>query len=404
MFGHCKSCLTARVVAATLGLIAAQSAVADQLLVLEKDTQTLAIIDPTTLKVLARAPAGTDPHEVVASDDGTRAYISNYGGEGSALHILSVVDLRTHQALSAIDLGALHSAHGLDFVAGKVYFTAESSKAIGSYDPAQSRIDWVMGTGQARTHMICVARDLKHIYTTDVRSGTVSILESSERRAFGPPPQAMVTIWDVTHVPSGRGAEGFDLSPDGRQLWAANSQDGTVTVIDLASKQASETFPIPVHGANRLKFTLDGRYVLISALGVFGSTQPQPDHNNLVVLDAASHKLVKAFDLGGGAAGILIAPNGMRAFIAVSGGDKVAVIDLKTLSVSAEIAPLRQPDGMAWARDAAPDPRGTDEQGATVRCRDGTYVHGTVLPSVCSGHGGVEKWLRGPPQELIGQS
>jgi YVTN family beta-propeller protein len=342
---------TATAAAAVLGLLGAASAAADQLLVLEKDTQTLAMIDPSTLEVIARAPAGTDPHEVVASDDGTRAYISNYGGEGSALHTLSRVDLTTHRALPAIDLGALHSAHGLDFVAGKVYFTAESSKAIGSYDPAQARIDWVMGTGQDRTHMIWVARDLRHIYTTDVRSGTVSILESSTQRAFGPPPQTMVTVWDVTRITSGRGAEGFDLSPDGRQLWAANAQDGTVTVIDVAQKKASETFPIPARFANRLKFTPDGRHVFISALGSFGSSAP--DHDNLLVLDAASHKLIKTFDLGGGAAGILMSPDGTRAFIAVSRGDKVAVIDLKTLSTSAQIAPLRQPDGLAWARAAA---------------------------------------------------
>ena len=31
----------------------------------------------------------------------------------------------------------MHSPHGLDFVDGKVYFTAESSKVVGRYDPSQ---------------------------------------------------------------------------------------------------------------------------------------------------------------------------------------------------------------------------------------------------------------------------
>jgi DNA-binding beta-propeller fold protein YncE len=326
----------------TLSVLASGKAWADELLVLEKDTNTLAIIDPRTLQITASVPAGADPHEIVTSDDGTRAYISNYGGEGSALNTISMVDLMTRKPLPAIELGALHSAHGLDFAGGGVYFTAESNKVIGRYDPASSRIDWVMGTGQDRTHMILVAHDLKHIYTTNVRSGTVSIFESSSRRAFGPPPASLVTVWDVTHVPSGRGAEGFDVSSDGRMLWAANAQDGTVTVIDLAAKKASETFPIPVHGANRVKFTPDGRYVLISALA--------PDHNNLIVLDARSHTLVKTMDLGGGAAGILMAPDGTRAYVAVSRADKVVVIDLKSLDIQGQIAPLHQPDGMAWAK------------------------------------------------------
>jgi DNA-binding beta-propeller fold protein YncE len=337
------------------------AAAADQLLVLEKDTRQLAIVDPVQLRVLVRLPSGPDPHEVAASSDGKVAYISNYGGEGSDLHIISRIDLVSRTPLAPIDLGALHSAHGLDFAGGKLFFTAESSKLIGRYDPASARIDWVMGTGEDRTHMVWVAPDLKHIYTTNVRSGTVSILESATRPAFGPPPgfkpppgapprppAPLVTLWDISVVPAGRGAEGFDVTPNGRQLWTANAQDGTVTVIDLATKKALETFAIPVHGANRLKFTPDGAHVLISALGSFGSREP--DHANLIVLDAATHRSIKSLDLGGGAAGILIPPGGGSAFVAVSGGGKVAVVDLQTFEVRGQIAPLGQPDGMAWVR------------------------------------------------------
>src|ERR1700686_5227346 len=61
------------------------------LLALSKADQTLSIVDPTTLTVLARVPAGPDPHEVVASDDGKFAYISNYGG--GAYNTITVVDL-----------------------------------------------------------------------------------------------------------------------------------------------------------------------------------------------------------------------------------------------------------------------------------------------------------------------
>ena len=353
--------LSLRLVSGVALLALATAAAADQLLVLEKDSHQLAIVDPLQLRVLARVPSGADPHEVEASADGKVAYISNYGGEGSDLHIISRVDLVARTALAPIELGALHSAHGLEFAAGELYFTAESSKVIGRYDPASGRIDWVMGTGQDRTHMLWVAPDGRHIYTTNVRSGTVSILESAIRPAFGPPPgvkpppgaparppAAPVTVWDITVVPAGRGAEGFDVTPDGRQLWTANAQDGTVTVIDLATKKAVQTFAIPVHGANRLKFTPDGAHVLISALGNFATREPE--HTNLIVLDAATHQTIKSLDLGGGAAGILIPPGGGSAFVAVSGGGKVAVVDLSSFNVRGQIAPLGQPDGMAWVR------------------------------------------------------
>src|ERR1700730_4798510 len=79
------------------------------LLVLEKSDNMLAIVDPASLKIVARVPAGPDPHEVESSSDGKLAYISNYGGSDSALHTISVVDLIAQKALPPIDLGALRS-------------------------------------------------------------------------------------------------------------------------------------------------------------------------------------------------------------------------------------------------------------------------------------------------------
>src|ERR1700733_7146741 len=79
------------------------------LLALEKGDNTLAIIDPAALKIVARIPAGLDPHEVIASEDGRRAYISNYGGEGSTLNTISVVSVEEKMPLAPIDLGALRS-------------------------------------------------------------------------------------------------------------------------------------------------------------------------------------------------------------------------------------------------------------------------------------------------------
>ena len=315
------------------------------LLVLAKSDNTVAIVDPATLQVLARIPSGPDPHEIIASDDGKLAYISNYGGLDSALNTISVVDLGARKALPPIDLGALHSTHGLDFASGKLYFTAETNKVIGRYDPASKKVDWVLGTGQDRTHMIVVTKDHKDIITSNVNSATISMIEYVEPASgsFRPPQGAPRKTWEVTNIPAGNGVEGFDVSPDGKEIWAANARDATVTIIDVATKKAVQTVPIPVKFANRLKFTPDGRHVLISALGA-GSGD-----TSLLVMDASTRKEVKQLALGGGAAGILMSPDGSRAYVAVSSADKVSVVDLRTLEASGEISAGKQPDGMAWA-------------------------------------------------------
>ncbi len=304
------------------------------LLVLEKGTRSLAIVDPVRLEVVARADAGDDPHEVVASDDGRFAYISNYGAFGTPGHTLSVVDLVARKAVPAVDLGALRAPHGLELAGGKVYFTAEGSKAIGRYDPATRQVDWQLGLGQDRTHMLVVARDLDRMFTSDVNSDTITILE----RGKG----GDVSGWTMVHVPVGKGPEGFDVSPDGRELWAANSHDGTVSVVDVAARKVLQTITVNTKFANRVKFTPDGTRVLVSDLGT----------GELLVLDAGARRELKRIRLGHGAAGILVVPDGSRAYVAVSPDDQVAVVDLRTLSVTGRLATGKGPDGMAWAAPA----------------------------------------------------
>ena len=152
----------------------------------------------------------------------------------------------------------------------------------------------------------------------------------------GPGPR---TDWNETVIPVGNGSEGFDVSPDKREIWVANAQDGTISVIDVPSRKVVETLAANVRSANRLKFTIDGKLALVSTLN-------GPD---LVILDTGTRKEVKRIPIGHGAAGILMQPDGSRAFVACTPDDYVVVLDLHTLQVTSRIQVGPQPDGMAWA-------------------------------------------------------
>jgi YVTN family beta-propeller protein len=320
------------------------------LLVLAKQDRTLAIVNPATLKVVAKIPAGPDPHEVIASADGRRAYISNYGF--GRYHTISVADLVAQRALPAIQLGILHGPHGLAFTGGELYFTAEVNKVFGRYNPASGKIDWLMGTGQDRTHMIYVTRNLGRIYTSNVSSGSISIIYKTSAHAPPPPPPGMKlahappppppgTNWTETVLKTGIGTEGFDVSPDGKELWAAAARPGTISIINLAEKRIVRTLHASLFSANRLKFTPDGKYVFVSLISSHGG--------NLAIFDAATRREIKMMNLGRGAEGILMQPDGSRAYVSCSPDDNVAVIDLKTLKLVGRIYPGHGPDGLAWA-------------------------------------------------------
>lgn len=313
------------------------------LLALSKANHTLSIVDPSTLKVLATAPVGPDPHEVIASTDGTTAYVSNTGS--GRFHELNAIDLVAQKALPNFDTGALLGPHGLTFVGGKLWFTAEGAKAVGRFDPKTSSFDWIMGTGQNRTHMVYVTGDEKHVYTTNVDSATVSILDNVLLPPTMPPTGVMPpgakahTEWTQTVISVGKGSEGFDVSPDGSELWTAGAGDGTLSIIDLATKKVTATIDAKVFGANRLKYSPDGKLAMISSLR----------SGDLVIYDTASRKETKRLSIGHGASGILMDPDGARAYVSCTADNYVAVVDLKTLEVTGHIDVGGKPDGLAWA-------------------------------------------------------
>lgn len=313
------------------------------LLALSKADHTLAIVDPVTLKVMGKVPVGSDPHEVIASADGKMAFVSITGG-GKSFE-MNAIDLVAQKALPNIDTRPLIGPHGLAFEGGKVWFSAEGARAVGSYDPASGKIDWSMGTGQDRTHMIYVTPDIKRIYTTNVNAGTVSILADTLLPPPTTPTGAVIPgakprqDWVQTVIKVGPGAEGFDVSPDGKQLWTAAARDGSIWIIDLTGNKVTAKLDANVKGANRLKFTPDGKRVLVSCLGM----------GDLFVFDAQSHKEVKRIPIGRGAAGILVDPDGGRAFLGCTPDNYVAVVDLKKLEMIGKIDVGGAPDGLAWA-------------------------------------------------------
>ena len=303
-------------------ITATQPAPSASLLVLSKADHTLAVVDPQTLKILGRVPSGPDPHEVVASSDGRFAYIANYNGGGN---IITPIDLVGMRALPPIDLGDLRAPHGLAFADGKLWFTAEGARAVGTYDPATRKVERVLDTGQNGTHMVFVMTP-QRLVTTNMGSGNVTIAEKANGQ------------WNQATVGVGPRGEGFDVSPDGRQAWIANAGDGTVSVIDLAAKKVTDTVQAAVNGANRLKFTPDGKLALVSTLS----------GNDLTVIDVATHRVTKRLGIGS-AAGIQMQPDGARAYVACTPSNAVAVVDLKTLEVAGRIDAGGQPDGLAWA-------------------------------------------------------
>jgi YVTN family beta-propeller protein len=296
------------------------------LLVLNKGDSNLAFVNPATLQVIATVPTGNAPHEVAVSTDGRVALVANYGtgpDAGTTISIVTIAD-RKEQRLEL----PLLRPHGTFAIGSHIYFTAEGSHAIARYDVPAGAIDWIQGSDANGTHMLVVMPGEKKIYTANIGSDSVSVIDLANA------PRNI----RVSAIPVGKGPEGIDLSPDAKEVWVAHRGDGALSIIDTSTDKVVQTMPIGTKMANRVKFTRDGKRVLVS----------DPPSNQLLVIDAASRTIVKKIGTEAGPEGILIAPDGKRAFVACSGAGKVAVLDLDSLAFTGSVATGKDPDGMAW--------------------------------------------------------
>jgi YVTN family beta-propeller protein len=317
--------LSAALTALVMSVLHAQNSA--HLLVLNKEDATLVFVNHTTGDIVGRVPVGQGPHELVVSSDGRYAFASNYGTGPAPGHTISMIDIRAQKELRRIDVAPLQRPHGLAFAAGKLYFTAEANKKVARYDPAADKVDWEFETGQNATHMVLPTRDARTLFTSNIASDNISMIQ-----------QGAGGTWNQTLIAVGKGPEGIDLSPDGQTVWSAHSRDGGVSVIEIATRKVVHTIPAGTKRSNRIKLTPDGKLALISDL----------EAGDLVVIDVAAMKEVRRMALGRAPEGILIPPGGGQAFVAVNGDNHVAVVDLKTWQVTKKLQTGTGPDGMGW--------------------------------------------------------
>lgn len=295
------------------------------LLVLNKADATLAFVDPATMTVVAKIATGNGPHEVAVTGDGKTAVVANYGTGPEPGSTLSIVDVASHAERKRLKLPVLRP-HGLTAVGPRVWFTAEGSRVVGTI--VNDALEAIYGTGAEVSHMVVTTADEKKVYTANIGSDSVTAID------LGNAPR----IVRLKQIPAVKGPEGIDRF--GNELWAASrAPNGGIAVLDVVTDSVTQTIATTTKSINRVKFTVDGKRVLVS----------DPPSNEVLVYDAAKRELVGRVATPAEPSGIVIAPDGKRAFVACAGAGKVVAIDLDTLKVIGEVATGNVPDGMAWA-------------------------------------------------------
>ena len=133
-----------------------------------------------------------------------------------------------------------------------------------------------------------------------------------------------------------------------------NREDGTLTVHDprtlaIRRRMSSKGFPI------RVTFAADGTFAFVAharaaTLAVFNARTKVP----LATVPLSREDMTYQPTMLGHAAlpiGVVVAPDRPRAYVAISGGDRIAVVDTQRWQVIDYWVTGREPDALAFIPD-----------------------------------------------------
>jgi YVTN family beta-propeller protein len=263
------------------------------LLVANKGEHTLGLIAPSAgVQTATVNESGITGHEVIASPDGTRAFVPIYGSSGVGLpgtdgSTIDVFDVASRKLIHTIDFG-----HGVrphcpvfDAKGAFLYVTTELDQSVSIIDPQSFKIVGSIPTGQPESHMLAISPDGTRGYTANVGPGTVSVLD-------------LVTRKTLAVIPVTQHIQRISVSPDGQWVFTSDTDKPRVAVIDAKSNKLDRWIDLPGHGYGSV--SIPGGKALLIVL---------PDANAVGLIDLFSLTFVKAIPVPAAPQEVIIRPD-----------------------------------------------------------------------------------------------
>ena len=304
-----------------------KASVPGALFVAGKFGNTLSKVDLASGSVTITVDSCANPHELATSPDAAHVALACYGGQ--SVDVFRTSDLAK---VTSIDLGDGARPHGIVWHAnGDLYATAEGRRSIfWIRDPLGEADTFEYASGQDGTHMLAVAPNGNHAWTTNLGSRTVSLIDLKTRRA----PRS---------VEVGEEPEGIWLSDDGETLWVSARKSDAAFKLDpqtLAVRQRIATGRFPL----RVTLRPQGDYAVTSDLA----------DGALSVIDSASGEVVRTIVVSSVEEAmertqvtILFSPDGERIYVAETTANTIAEVDFASGRVLRRLPGEGGGDGIA---------------------------------------------------------
>lgn len=255
---------------------------------------TLSVVDRVTGEELARVSAGRNPHVLSVSPDGRFIYVINAGA-----HDMS-------EAGSMSDTLASNSLW---------VFAADTGEVVAR-----------VAVGQGPTHPVA-SPDGQRVYVTNTDEDSVSVIDTSS--------------WQVTDTLTGL-PEPHDgeVTPDSRYLYLATAGNNSLSVVDTRTLELAGSFAV---GAKPRGVVIGG------ATGETAYVTNKGD-GTLSIVEVPTG-MVTTLTVGKGAHALRLSPAGNTLYVALSGENSVALLDLASGKVTQRIAVGAGPEQLDLSAD-----------------------------------------------------
>jgi len=285
----------------------------------------VAVIDPTTFRIVDRFTVGPSPEHITPSWDLSRLYVNTMGGSR-----LTVLDPNTAEPTRTIGVPSPYN----------LYFTLDGSKAIvvddflttaslnhnglAFYDRRTWQLLKFLRVPYPGVDHLDMSADGRFLLATGETSGMAVRVDTRRMTITGSVRLGGLPV-DVR------------LSPDGRRFFIANQGLSGITVVDAATLKVRR-FIRTGTGAHGLAISRDATKLYVT----------NRKAGTISVIDVASLKVVATAKVGASPDMIAVSPDGTQMWVSNRYNGTVDVVDPGTLRVIKTIATGANPHGLIY--------------------------------------------------------
>ncbi|MEJ8566407.1 hypothetical protein [Elongatibacter sediminis] len=319
--------------------------VGPRLLAVSRSAHELVVIDPRTLNVLERRPAGSGPHEVAITEDGRRYLIPSHGvfpvphsepirpdqmrwSESESTGYI-VGDLMS-QAATREYRAPCERPHGITMTAqgDRAWLTCEDSGDIVELAPDTGEVLRRLHTGPGVHKVLYLARK-NRLLASNPETGEAYLVHLDDA--------------SITPLNTGAGAEALAASADENTGWVANGFARTLCRIDVESAEVDGCWP--TGGAFPIALAVDER---LDVIWIARSASA-----DLAVFSIGERKVVREIPLPSNPLGMALDATGGRLFVTLPRLNRILVLDTGSATITGHIDDIMEADDLDFVPTAA---------------------------------------------------